>query len=128
MKGWKTRTFTEKSYFHHRKIGTGTENGHLAVKFRQGEKDYYLGGHPVWQIFRSVFQMGSRPVVIGGLALLSGYLSAWLRRVERPLSDDLIRFHRAEQMRRLRSAITGPWRRNSAVRFDPREHANREKS
>jgi len=44
MKGWKTRTFTEKVCYHHRKIGTGS-NGRFLVDFKQGEKDYCLGAH-----------------------------------------------------------------------------------
>ena len=45
MLGWKTRTFTERRVFHHRKIGTGGSK-RLGALFRQGEKEYYLGNHP----------------------------------------------------------------------------------
>src|SRR5882762_7250751 len=56
MKGWKTRTFTEKICLHHRKIGTA-ERGALSAKYQVGALDYALGGHPVWEIFRTVYQM-----------------------------------------------------------------------
>lgn len=101
MKGWKTQTFTEKTCFHHRKIGTGSNNS-LGASFRQGSKDYYLGGHPLWELFRAGYQMMSRPYVLGGLLLLSGYAWACVSRVKRPVSQDLIEFHRYEQMRRLK--------------------------
>ncbi len=39
MKGWKTRTFTEKVCLHHRKMGT-SQHGVLMAKFRNGVKDY----------------------------------------------------------------------------------------
>ena len=104
MKGWKTRTFTEKVCFHHRKIGTGNSSS-LMSRFRYGQKDYFLGGHPLWEVFRGCYQMGSRPYVIGGLFLLFGYVWAFLRRVERPVSQELIKFHRAEQMQRLKKAL-----------------------
>ncbi len=106
MKGWKTRTFTEKICHHHRKIGTA-QHGRIKSKFRDGVLDYALGGHPLWEVFRTTYQMTKRPYVIGGLSLLTGYLSAALRRGDRPVSDELVAFRRREQMRRLRAFLTG---------------------
>ncbi len=60
MKGWKTRTFTEKVCLHHRGIGTA-ERGTLMARFRTGAQDYALGGHPIWELFRTVYQMTKRP-------------------------------------------------------------------
>ncbi|HEX8950106.1 MAG TPA: glycosyltransferase family 2 protein [Dissulfurispiraceae bacterium] len=104
MKGWKTRTFTEKTCMHHRKIGTGKSKSLLA-RFRFGKQDYYLGGHPVWEIFRCIYQMKLRPYVIGGVMILSGYLWAGITRMERPISPELVRFRRKEQMQRLASLL-----------------------
>jgi glycosyltransferase involved in cell wall biosynthesis len=101
MKGWQTQTFTEKSCVHHRRIGTGS-TGQVRGAFRQGRKDYYLGGHPIWQIFRSLYQLSRPPYIIGGASVMAGYSWAWMRRQERPVSTQLIRFHRQEQMTRLR--------------------------
>jgi len=101
MRGWKTSTFTEKTCFHHRKIGTG-KCGILGASFKHGKKDYYLGGHPLWQLFRTFYQMTRRPYIIGGLFLLSGYTWAFLTRVERPIPQELMKFHRSEQMQRLK--------------------------
>jgi glycosyltransferase involved in cell wall biosynthesis len=105
MKGWETRTFTTKTCRHHRKIGTGNSGG-LMARFRHGQKDYFLGGHPLWQIFRVFYQMKSRPYVIGGMLLLSGYVWAAVSRVQRPISEELMRFHRGEQMKRLRRILS----------------------
>jgi glycosyltransferase involved in cell wall biosynthesis len=102
MKGWKTRTFTEKACLHHRLMGTGSAT-QLRGIYRQGQKDYYLGGHPLWQAFRSVYQMTRPPYVIGGTWLLAGYLSALMRGAKRPISDELVEFNRAEQLARLRA-------------------------
>jgi GT2 family glycosyltransferase len=101
MRGWKTRTFTEKTCFHHRPMGTGGQSL-LKARFKLGKEDYYLGGHPLWVLFRSIFQMKEKPYCIGGLLILSGYMWGLVTRVKRPLSDALIDFHRAEQMARLR--------------------------
>lgn len=106
MKGWKTRTFTEKVCTHHRQVGTA-ESGQIKSRFVTGAMDYTMGNHPVWQIFRSFYQMTQRPYLIRGLAIAAGYAGAWLRQAERPVSKEFVAFHRHEQMQRLREA----WRR-----------------
>lgn len=106
MKGWQTRSFTDKACLHHRPMGS-VGAGKLRGVFRHGKKDYYLGGHPLWQFVRCAYQMTRPPVVVGGLLLLAGYIWAWLSRVPRPVGPDLVRFHRAEQMARLRAALSG---------------------
>jgi glycosyltransferase involved in cell wall biosynthesis len=100
MKGWKTRTFTEKVCFHHRKIGTGN-NSPLMVRFHYGRKAYYVGGHPLWESLRGCFQMKSSPLLLGGICFLTGFWWACLTRMHRPVSPELMAFHRREQMARL---------------------------
>ena len=104
MKGWKVRSFPEKRFHHHRTLGTAGR-GVLHALFSYGEKDYYLGGSPVWQLFRVAYRMAKKPVLLGGLALLSGYCWAALRRVKRAVSPELMRFHRREQMRKLKTIL-----------------------
>ena len=104
MKGWKVRAFPEKRFHHYRTLGTAGR-GTLGALFSYGEKDYYLGGSPVWQLFRVAYRMGKKPVLLGGLALLFGYVWAALRRVNRVVSPELMRFHRHEQMKKLRAVF-----------------------
>jgi biofilm PGA synthesis N-glycosyltransferase PgaC len=104
MKGWKTRTFTEKICDHHRKIGSA-QAGPVKSRLRDGRLDYALGGHPVWEMFRAAYQMTRSPYLIGGVALWAGYLSAVLKQQERPVSLEFVRFRRREQMRRLRAFL-----------------------
>lgn len=104
MRGWQTRTFTERTCFHHRKMGTGTTSEVQAL-FKLGKEDYYLGGHPLWQVVRSVYQITRKPYLVGGIMLLAGYLWAATRRIEKPVSRELIDFHRNEQMQRLKKAL-----------------------
>jgi len=102
MKGWKTRSFREKSFFHHRHLGTA-ERSVFAAAFSYGEKDYYLGGHPIWELFRVGFRMLKRPYFIEGFGLGLGYGWAAVRRLRRPISKELMAFHRREQMRKLKA-------------------------
>ena len=110
MKGWKTRTFTEKSCLHYRTMGTAGRSL-LKSRFKLGVKDYSIGNHPMWEFFRAARQMTQPPVLTGGLALAAGYLWGVVGRVPRPVSSDLIAFHRREQMQRLSRFM----RRNRSV-------------
>lgn len=104
MIGWKTRSFREKTFFHHRHLGTA-ERGRLASSFSYGEKDYYLGGHPLWELFRVAYRMTKRPWLVDGFALGLGYFWALVRRPQRPVSKELMQFHRREQMQKLRAIL-----------------------
>jgi hypothetical protein len=46
--------------------------------------------------------MRRKPLILGGLYFIAGYIWAALQRIERPVSPELIRFHRGEQMTRFR--------------------------
>lgn len=104
MKGWKTESFRDRWFFHHRHLGTA-ERSILSSSFSYGEKDYYLGGHPVWELFRVAYRATKRPYVIGGGALGLGFCWAFLRRTPRPVSKDLMAFHRKEQMLKLKAIL-----------------------
>jgi poly-beta-1,6-N-acetyl-D-glucosamine synthase len=106
MKGWKTRTFTDKVCVHHRPMGTAQQSM-FEARFKNGAKDYAIGNHPVWELFRTAYQMSRPPLIIGGLAVASGYLWALLRGAERPVTRELVAFVRREQMQRLRKLLTG---------------------
>jgi glycosyltransferase involved in cell wall biosynthesis len=106
MLGWKTRSFLGKRFVHHRPMGL-RKGGGLIAKFHHGQKDYFLGNHPLWQMSRVAYQATRRPLVVGGAFLLLGYLWAALRRTPRVVSPELLRFHRSEQMDRLRRAVRG---------------------
>jgi glycosyltransferase involved in cell wall biosynthesis len=100
MKGWTTRSFPEKRFHHYRSLGTAGRSG-VGASFSYGEKDYYLGGSPIWQLFRVAYRMTRQPVQ--GLALFVGYCWAALRRTRRPITPELMCFHRREQMKKLRA-------------------------
>jgi biofilm PGA synthesis N-glycosyltransferase PgaC len=116
MQGWKVRSFPEKRFHHHRPMGTA-EKGKLSALFTYGQKDYYLGGSPVWQLFRVAYRVTKKPFVTGGFALLFGYCWAALRRMERPVSPELMRFHRQEQMKKLKAVFRSLSRLKKADNF-----------
>ena len=75
------------------------------AKFKFGAKDYALGSHWIWEFSRMIYQSGKKPYLLGGLVLLSGYMWSMVRRVERPVSTELIKFRHREQMQRLKDFV-----------------------
>jgi glycosyltransferase involved in cell wall biosynthesis len=130
MKGWKTRSFREKRYFHHRSFGTA-ERSPISALYSYGEKDYYLGGSPLWEVCRVVYRCAKPPRVFGGLALGLGFMSAAIRRIPRPVSPQLMRFHRQEQMLKLKAIMRTLLRLKSVDAFavlSPREGTTKDSS
>ena len=115
MKGWRTQTFPEKVCFHHRKIGTGN-NSPLAVHFHYGKKAYYIGGHPLWAIARGTFEMRKRPWILGGLLYQFGFFWGMVTQIPRPVSSELMAFHRAEQLSRLKRLF--------GIKSGPKQHGH----
>jgi poly-beta-1,6-N-acetyl-D-glucosamine synthase len=103
-KGWETRTFLEKTFLHHRSQGRALHTG-LRERLHTGRKDYLLGNHPMWEFFRSIYQMQRKPYVIGGLLVLGSYLWSSLRGVERTIPDELMALRQDDQKKRLRMVL-----------------------
>lgn len=100
MKGWKTWTFPEKTYVHHRPSGTGA-GSLLGSHFRDGKKDYCLGSHPVWEMVRCLHLMLFKPYIVRGVLRFAGYSWDFIRREKYPVPPELVAFRRREQMQRL---------------------------
>ena len=107
MKGWKTRTFTEKSCLHHRAMGTAGRSL-LKSRFKLGMKDYSIGNHPTVGVFQDrssddyATRIRRRSGPWGRLSLGSFSVRVHVR-----YPPDLIAFHRREQMQRLNRFIRG---------------------
>ena len=101
MKGWKTRTFTEKHCIHHRKMRTAraSYNRKLSGIFRSGYHDYTMGVHPLWQFSRFFYQIFGKPFFLAGFLSIAGYAWAVLTRARMPVSKEFVAFRRKEQMR-----------------------------
>jgi glycosyltransferase involved in cell wall biosynthesis len=105
LKGWETRSFPNKIFFHHRPMGA-TESNVWKARFDYGRKDYFLGNHPLWQVFRVSYQMLKWPYVLGGLVIAAGYIYSFFARLERPVTAELVRLHQREQLQRLKGLFS----------------------
>ncbi|WP_435547564.1 glycosyltransferase [Desulfobacterium sp. N47] len=101
MKGWQTRTFTEKTCDHLKKTQAGKHSNFKAL-IKSGYHDYLMGSHPLWQFLRSVRHIKSEPFLIGGASLFIGYMWAMATRPQRSVSSELMEFRKKEQMLKLK--------------------------
>jgi hypothetical protein len=95
-------------------MGTA-QQGALKATFRQGSKDYSLGNHPLWELFRTLYQTKNSPLLVGGLALGAGYFWSMARKAEVSVSSDVVAFTRREQMQRLKKFLGGKQGRSEEV-------------
>ena len=116
MRGWKTQSFLEKVFHHHRSLGTGESNQTKAT-FSYGQKDYYLGNHPLWEILRIIYRMTKRPYIVSGLNLMLGYFWGFATRMKRPISKELMTFHRKEEMQKLKIILDSIFRFKKVDKF-----------
>jgi glycosyltransferase involved in cell wall biosynthesis len=99
MRGWETRSYTEIELIHHRPID-GRQSNVLSSRYKMGELYHFLGYHPLYHLARSLRSaVQDFPILIGGIALLLGYVSAALRRHPR-YDEEYVRFVQKKQMQR----------------------------
>jgi glycosyltransferase involved in cell wall biosynthesis len=77
--GWKTGHFVDLKMNHHKSEGSGI--GMLKTSVMHGQIYYLTGGSRLFFLMKFLHRMGSKPRVIGAMALLWGYLAAmWNRK------------------------------------------------
>lgn len=102
LKGWETRSWPDRSFFHHRRMGTGGASV-WKCRIHYGKRDYLQGNPLAWEAFRAMYHMKNKPYILGGMLILAGYLGAWIRRAKSPLPPEVIALHRADQRARFKA-------------------------
>lgn len=115
MHGWDVKSFSDLRIKHHRP--TGTASGILRNCIRQGLMDYSLGSGLVFEVFRVCRRVPTRPLAIGALARLLGYL--WGCCFGRPeVPEAVAAFLRQTEAARLKLFLRNPFRDPSVRRTD----------
>ncbi len=113
MYGWQTWSFPEIVCHHQRPVGTGGGRSLLWSRYSLGVREYYLGTHPLFLLFKCLRRsLIEKPYLVSGLARLAGSLHGYLSREPRNIPIDAMKFVRREQMARLRRCLglgPRPW-------------------
>jgi glycosyltransferase involved in cell wall biosynthesis len=100
--GWSAVSWDEPElrFEHLRPMGSS----HVSIyegRRRHGRGQWFMGSDPLYYLATCVFRMAEPPYLLGGIAMIQGYLGAWLRG-DRQLDDASLRaFIRAYQRRAL---------------------------
>jgi glycosyltransferase involved in cell wall biosynthesis len=98
-RGWRTKSFPELKVVHLRPTGAVQGTWHDAVK--NGRADYVSGYHPIFMAAKCAARLFRKPYLTVGLGQACGFLSGYVRRMPQVPDRELIRYLRAQQMRRL---------------------------
>ncbi len=99
MKGWEVASFADLKVQHHRL--TGSAGGMLRGCLRQGRMDYSLGTLPLFELFKILRRSDCRPVGLGALARLVGFLQCYFSSERPSVPEEFITFFRKEQAGRI---------------------------
>jgi hypothetical protein len=79
-------------------------------------------------VFRGGFRLVKQPYLVGAMALLAGYFGALLNGEKRVVSGDLMRFHRHEQLMKLKAILLAVVKLNKIDSFSLLPVANSSRS
>jgi glycosyltransferase involved in cell wall biosynthesis len=100
--GWKVESIPEIKVYHHRPTSSSLGKFYKA-KWNAGLADYAIGNHPIYQVGKCIRRFREKPYLIASIVRMAAYISAYLKREERGVSNDFIKFYRREQLKRLMS-------------------------
>lgn len=101
MRGWQVQPFADLPAYHHRRSSTGGARIWKA-RLHQGEADYMVGYHPLFELVKFVRRLTEKPFIIGSLLRWLGYLYAFLLRKKRPVSEEFVSFLQKRQLQRVK--------------------------
>lgn len=104
MLGWTSRSFRDQEIQHHR--WTGAAYGRWGGIAKNGKTDYVSGYHPLFLLAKSIVRLWKRPYVLGSVALVYGYVSAFLQNTPRIDDPQLIKYLQRQQLAKLRGQET----------------------
>ena len=128
MMGWKVRSFRDEDlkFLHLRPMGS-SHKGILHGRARHGRGQYLMGTSPVYMMVSVGYRVFSKPIVVGAIATLWGYLAASVTRPSRTVTREFRRFLRRYQWRAL---FRGKMRAAESIeaemcdRWDPKRPAS----
>jgi glycosyltransferase involved in cell wall biosynthesis len=101
MSGFETKLFTDL-VVDHLKPRNISQGGPLRRLWQLGVRDYAVGYHPVFELFKCLGRVTEPPFLAAAVARWSGFCAATLQRRPRVVPADVVAFVQKEQRHRLR--------------------------
>lgn len=108
MEGYRTRSIPdpELGIIHLRLMGS-SDSSVFRGRLRWGRGQWFMGSSLPYVVASGIFRMRERPLVVGGLLIIGGYLAAALRRDRRYEDREFRRSLRRWQRQRLGNLLRG---------------------
>jgi glycosyltransferase involved in cell wall biosynthesis len=103
-RGWRTRTFPEIRYRHHRPLGTA-ESNLFRAKYKEAVRDFHMGYGFLFHLLKCVRRIPERPFLVGSLIRLAAFCASYFGNSPMVLDKGERDFLRAEQRLRILSLI-----------------------
>jgi len=101
MNNWETRCFNEYRILHYR--GTGTRRADITSgRFLLGRFHFRYGYGPFYTLTKSIYHLGEKPFLLGGISIFTGYIYAAVRNEDRLFEKDMRSFLRKKQSKYLK--------------------------
>lgn len=102
MLGWNAQSFhdDELRFIHLRPMGSSFKSIYTG-RLRWGRGQYFMGTHPLYALAIGVYRLMERPWVAGGVLIVAGYLSGYLRGLPRYADLEFRQHLRRWQLSRL---------------------------
>jgi glycosyltransferase involved in cell wall biosynthesis len=97
--GWTTRSYRNLVLIHYKPIGIKQTNL-IKRELLAGDRQYYLGYHPMFAIGKNLYRMMQRPFFVAGFLNLIGFFKSCFQRKER-IEPELIKHLRKKQVQRM---------------------------
>ena len=99
MLGWTSETFTDLELVQYR--FTGAADGQWKSFVKYGRANYVTGYHPLFMILKCLRRLPQRPVLVGSIGLLYGFVSGYVKGVPKVDDHALIAYVRKQQLNRI---------------------------
>jgi poly-beta-1,6-N-acetyl-D-glucosamine synthase len=98
MLGWIVQSLDDEAirFLHLRPMGS-SHKGIWTGRLRAGFGQYFMGTSPLYYLAVTTYRLPTRPVLIGSVGMLWGYLKSWLKGLPRYNDLEFRRFLRAYQ-------------------------------
>ena len=100
MLGWETRSYKELVLIHYKPIGFKQKKT-FKREFIAGERQHYLGYHPLFALSRGVYRMLQKPFIIAGIINIVGFIYAEIKKTNQIPDKEMIKHLRKKQLQRL---------------------------
>lgn len=104
MYGWAVESFSDLRVLHKR-ITNIEKCNILLTRYREGKEDYFLGNHPLFEMFKALRRIKEKPILIGCSFRIFGYLGGLLQKKPLSIPSEVVHYLRKEQMMRIKHLI-----------------------